>query len=218
MPADAITCRLRQTGRAVRCPRRLLHLGHPGLQHHHQHGKAHPQHASVLRAVRAGDHRRANPRQGRRLKAQGHLDGRRGSARLPGRRPRSPVVEDEAEFVRALFRRYLETGSCAPQDRSRHRERSLASSDEQNRQKDRRRPDLARPSVLDPIEPDLCRTAAPQRADPRRPSSGDHRPDDLGACTAKARTPNAETARGPDRRSFLPRGQAVRRSRKQDGG
>ena len=34
------------------------------------------------------DHRRANPRQGRRLEAEGHLDGRSGSPRLPGRRPR----------------------------------------------------------------------------------------------------------------------------------
>jgi hypothetical protein len=38
--------------------------------------------------------------------------------------------------------------------------------DEQEWQDDRRRIDLAWPSLLDPVEPDLCRTAAPQRADP----------------------------------------------------
>ena len=62
--------------------RRLLHLGDPGLQHDEQHGEAHPQHAVVLRPVRARDHGRANPRQGRRLEPQRHLDGRSGSARL----------------------------------------------------------------------------------------------------------------------------------------
>ena len=55
----------------------------------------------------------ANPRQGRRLEAEGDLDGRSGSARLPCREPRPHlhVVEDEAEFVRAFFHRYLEVGS-----------------------------------------------------------------------------------------------------------
>ena len=74
----------------VRRAWRLLHLGDPGLQHDHQHGAADPQHAAVLRPVRARDHGRANPRQGRRLETEGHLDGRSGSARLPGRRPRPP--------------------------------------------------------------------------------------------------------------------------------
>ena len=84
------------------------------------------------------------------------------------------VVESEAEFVRSLFRRYLELGSVV---------RLKTALDTENvrspvrmsrsRQNDRRRSDLARPSLLDPVEPDLCRTAAPQRADPRRPSSGD---------------------------------------------
>ena len=74
-------------------------------------------------------------------------------------RPPQPV-EGEAEFVRALFRCYLEIG--------RQRERSLANSDEQEGQEDRRRIDLARPSLLDPVEPGLCRTATPQRADSRR--------------------------------------------------
>src|SRR5271166_2541598 len=60
-----------------------------------------------------------------------------------------------------------------------------------------RRPDLARPPLLDPVEPDLCRTAAPQRADPRRPSSGDHRPGDLGPGPAKAREPDAGKADFP---------------------
>ena len=77
------------------------------------------------------------------------------------------VVEDEAEFVRNLFRLYLELGSVVRLKAALDAEKiSLARSDEQNRQKDRRRSDLAWPSILDTIEPDLCRTAAPQRADP----------------------------------------------------
>jgi DNA invertase Pin-like site-specific DNA recombinase len=39
-----------------------LHLRDPGLQHHHQHGTTDPQHATVVRPVRARNHRRANPR------------------------------------------------------------------------------------------------------------------------------------------------------------
>ena len=39
-------------------------------------------------------------------------------------------------------------------------------------QKDRRVPISRGHIYWDPVEPDLCRTAAPQRADPRRPSSG----------------------------------------------
>jgi len=50
-------------------------------------GSADPQRAALIRAVRARSDRRTNPRQGRRLQAQGHLDGRRAAAWL--RRPRA---------------------------------------------------------------------------------------------------------------------------------
>ena len=84
------------------------------------------------------------------------------------------VVEDEAEFVRNLFRRYLEVGSVVRLKTALDAE-NVRSPVRTSRtwQTDRRRSDLARSSLLDPIEPDLCRTAAPQRADPRRPSSSD---------------------------------------------
>ena len=51
----------------VRRAGRLLRLGHPGVQHHHHHGAADAERAAVLRPVRARGHRRAHPRQDRRL-------------------------------------------------------------------------------------------------------------------------------------------------------
>ena len=55
--------------RSSRCSTRAasLRLGHAGVQHHHQHGPADAQRAAVLRPVRARGHRRAHPRQDRRL-------------------------------------------------------------------------------------------------------------------------------------------------------
>ena len=61
---------------------RLVRLGHPGVQHDHQHGPADAQRAAVLRPVRARGHRRAHPRQDRRLEEEGHVDGRPARARL----------------------------------------------------------------------------------------------------------------------------------------
>ena len=85
-------------------PSGVLRLGDPGLQHHHQHGAADAQRAAVLRPVRARGHRRAHPRQDRRLQEEGHVDGRQCAARLQrapterGRRPRrrSPEAESYA--------------------------------------------------------------------------------------------------------------------------
>ncbi len=65
--ADAFPRRLRQARRALRRPRRVLCLGDPSLQHHHQHGSVDPQHAAVLRPVRARGHGRAHPGQDRRV-------------------------------------------------------------------------------------------------------------------------------------------------------
>ena len=84
-PVDEIACRLRQTGRALRCPWRLLRLGHPAVQHHHFNGPADAQCALVLCSVRAGGHIRADQGQNRSLQAQGAL----------GRRPHSPRLRDE---------------------------------------------------------------------------------------------------------------------------
>ena len=52
-----------------------LRLDHPVVQHHDQHGSADPQHAAVVRAVRARGHRRADPRQDRAVESQRHVDG-----------------------------------------------------------------------------------------------------------------------------------------------
>jgi type I restriction enzyme M protein len=90
-----------------------------GLQHHHQHGKADPQHALVFRPVRARNHRRANPRQGRRLETEGHLDGRCGPARLPGRKPRPPRCRRRSRIRSQSFSPLPRSWrGGAPQDRS----------------------------------------------------------------------------------------------------
>ena len=81
-PAHPLARRLRQAGRAVRPAWGVVRLGHPVVQHHHQHGTADPQRAAVLRPVRARGDRRAGARQDRRLQAQGHLGRRTGPARL----------------------------------------------------------------------------------------------------------------------------------------
>ena len=69
--------------------RRLVRLGHPGVQHHDQHGPADAQRAAVLRPVRARGHRRAHPRQDRRLEDEGHVDGRPAAARLRRQGPQA---------------------------------------------------------------------------------------------------------------------------------
>ena len=52
------------------------------VQHHDVDGPPDPQRAAVVRPVRAGGHRRAHPRQDRRIEEEGNVDGRAGSARL----------------------------------------------------------------------------------------------------------------------------------------
>ena len=111
-PPHPLARRLRQARRAVRRARRLVRLGHPAVQHHDLHGPADAQRAALLRAVRAGGHGRAHPRQDRRLEEEGHLDGRPRAARIPGRgQASSSSTRSEAEQVRTIFRRYLELES-----------------------------------------------------------------------------------------------------------
>ena len=105
-PPDAIARRLRQDRRGLRRQGRVVRFGHAGVQHDHLDGAADAQHAAVLRPVRARGHRRAHPRQDRRLEAEGHVDGRPAAARL--RRPGSQARRQraEADTVRHIFRRY----------------------------------------------------------------------------------------------------------------
>ena len=95
--------------------RRVVRLGHPAVQHHDLDGQADAQRASVLCPVRAGGHGRAHPRQDRRLEEEGHVDGRRGAARLPGREPeagrQSGGSQNRPLAVRTLSR--AEVGPCA---------------------------------------------------------------------------------------------------------
>ena len=101
--------RLTRSGRGGR--RRLVHLGDPSFQHHHQHGTAHPQHAAFV----AQFEREIT---GERIRDKVAASKKRGiwmggavpfGYRVENRALR--VVEEHAEFVRELFRRYLEVGS-----------------------------------------------------------------------------------------------------------
>jgi hypothetical protein len=84
-PAHPVARGLRQDRRRARCGRRVLRVGDAVLQHGHQHGPPDAEHASVLRAVRAGGHRGAHPGQDRGVQAQGALDGRQGAAGIRSR-------------------------------------------------------------------------------------------------------------------------------------
>jgi site-specific DNA recombinase len=96
------------------------------------------------------------------------------------------IVEEHAEFVRALFRRYLEVGSVV---------RLKAALDAENVRLPARVAEnvrlpvrvvgtgramggglISRGHIYWILEPDLCRTASPQGADPRRLAQRDHRP------------------------------------------
>jgi hypothetical protein len=62
----------------------VLRRGHPTIQYHELDGTPDAQCPAVLRPVRARGDGRADPRQDRRLQAEGHVDGWSGPARLPG--------------------------------------------------------------------------------------------------------------------------------------
>ena len=105
------------------------------------------------------------------------------------------VVEEQAEFVRDLFRRYLEVGSvvrlkivldaenvCLPVRTDGTGKKTGGGLDQ---------PGAYLP---DPVEPDLCRTASPQGTGPRRPSWRDRRSGDLGSRPS-AGSPNKRRGR-----------------------
>jgi len=75
-----------------RYPRReecLVCFGDAAVQHDDLDGAPDPQCFVVLCAVRARGHRRAHPRQDRRLKKEGDVDGRGPAARVSGARPQA---------------------------------------------------------------------------------------------------------------------------------
>jgi hypothetical protein len=86
------------------------------------------------------------------------------------------IVEEHAEFVRDLFKRYLKLGSMVRLKTFSMQKIYDCRFELLERAKRGRRPDLSRPHLLNPLEPDLCRTASPQGADPRRLAQCDHRP------------------------------------------
>src|SRR5882762_546203 len=110
-PSYEVSRGLRQAGRTVRCPRRLICLGHPAIQHHDLDGPVNAQRAFVLRPVRARGHLGADPRQDCSIKAKGPV----GRGTLPFgyemKDGKIAIVEEEAELVRLIFRRYLELDS-----------------------------------------------------------------------------------------------------------
>ena len=78
-----------EAGRDLRPPRCHLRLRHAVLQHHHLHGAADAEHPTQLCPVRARGHRRADPRQGRCVAQEGHLDGWTGAAGLQREGPQA---------------------------------------------------------------------------------------------------------------------------------
>jgi hypothetical protein len=74
-------CQDRRDPRRERC---LICFGDAAVQHDELDGASDPQCVVVLCAVRARGHRRANPRQDRRLKTERNMDGRGAAARLSG--------------------------------------------------------------------------------------------------------------------------------------
>ena len=70
-------------------------------------------------AVRARGHRRAHPRQDRRLKKEGDVDGRGAAARVSRAQDRKLVIVDsEAELVRSIFRPFPVEAATGPTDRA----------------------------------------------------------------------------------------------------
>ena len=86
------------------------------------------------------------------------------------------VVEEHAELVRDLFRRYLEIGSVVRLKAILDQEDvRLPTRTRRDGQDDWRRPLQPGSSLQDPVEPDLRRAADPQGSGPRRPSRPDRR-------------------------------------------
>ena len=94
--------------------RRHLRQRHPVVQHHHLHGPADAQHPALLRPVRARGHRRAHPRQVRRLAQEGHLDGRLGAARLRRQEPQAGHQRGRGRRRPRHLPRFVECGSPRP--------------------------------------------------------------------------------------------------------
>ena len=86
-------------------------FGDASVQHNGLDGALDPECSVVLCAVRARGHRRAHPRQDRRLEEEGDVDGRRAAARDRAQDRKLVIIDSEAEIVRSIFRRYAELGS-----------------------------------------------------------------------------------------------------------
>ncbi len=166
-PADPQPRRLRPHRRAVRYPQGQLRLGHPGVQHDDEHGPADPERPAVVRPVRARGHRRAHPRQDRRLAGQGHVDGRHAAARLrPTDRRRNPRARRQRcgsrhgpADVHDLSRARLGPRAAALACRTRHR---LEGAGHAWRSRHRRPAVQPRRAVPPAAQPDLPRDGRSQ--------------------------------------------------------
>src|SRR5438270_2506579 len=81
-PAHAVARRFCPAGRTLRRRSCVIRLGDAAIQHDELDGATDAQCAVVVCSVRAGGHWRTHPRQDRRLKETGHVDGRKCSAGL----------------------------------------------------------------------------------------------------------------------------------------
>src|SRR5215207_5857871 len=89
-------------------------------QHHDQHGAVDPQRAPLLRSVRARGHGRAHPGQDRRLKEEGHLDGRGRAARISRREPGPPHRRGACRSRSQALRDYLQRGAVSALNKQLH--------------------------------------------------------------------------------------------------
>ena len=187
-PPDPLARRLRQADRAVRRARRLVRLGHPAVQHHDLDGSPDAERAAVLRPVRARGHRRAHPRQDRRLQEEGHVDGRHAAPRLrregpQARRQRSRGRAGAAHIPAVCGARHGREadgglGGRRPSHKALH----------QHERSKLRRPGLQpRPSLSHPVQSHLSRRDRPQgRRVPGR-TSGHCRSRPMGSGPGLAR-------------------------------
>src|SRR5208282_2128046 len=108
---DPIAGRLRQNGRVVRRPWRVVRGGHPAVQYHHLDGPAHPERAAVVCTVRARSYRERIRDKVAASKRKGIWMGGSVPIGYDVRERKLLVNETEAKKVRQIFERYLEIGS-----------------------------------------------------------------------------------------------------------
>ncbi len=179
-PSHPIARRFRQAGRTLRRERRLLRLGHSGVQCDDHHGSADPQCSAVLRPVRTRGHRRTHSRQDRRIEEEGPMDGRGRAAWLSARRAKAICGPGRGRFrapdLRSLSRTRVNSRTPKRIEAARHPDPSSYADD---RQGGWRPASDQRPALSHSAQPALSRRDQPPRAVLVGGASGHHRSRDV---------------------------------------